>query len=454
MADLTNGNYPFHRAQRVGLVVVLGVFAIATVLGGLGPIGAGLVSNTLLIALPVAAFFSCAVRAKLESGGRRRSWVLIGLAVLSWGLGQTVGTVYEQFLHRDVPLPSFADVGYLSAIPLLLCGLVLMPYVQLPVATRLRLLLDGLVIGIAILLMSWQLVLKATIDAANAGWVANTISVAYPVGDCVAIILALVLVSRARHGSEVRLLTILTLAGGTLAFGVGDTGFLLLGDKYSSGLPVDLGWAAGFTLIAIAATISGSSSSTGESGRTRRLGLLAPYVAVVGTLVVEAARLLSGSPTDSFSIALLLGELCLVVFRQVLTMLENDSLTRNLESRVRERTERLATRERWFASLVHNSTDVILVLDPSGVIDFQTPSAERAFGYAPDGLAGRHLSELLAMDDAQRVADVLFQLCDKPQATTTMDLGVRRVDGELRHTETTVTSLVHDPAVGGFVVTM
>ncbi|MDQ1715810.1 MAG: hypothetical protein QOC60_1755, partial [Frankiaceae bacterium] len=258
------------------------------------------------------------------------------------------------------------------------------------------------------------------------------------------------------HGSEVRLLTILTLAAGTLAFGVGDTGFLVLTQKgsYSSGNPIDLGWAAGFTLIANASTIAGSSTSHAPSRHTERLGVLAPYGAVVTSLVILSIRLVEGSTPDSFSIALLLGELVLIVVRQVLTMLENDSLTRNLEHRVEERTEQLATRERWFASLVHNSSDVVLVLDPDGTIDFQTPSAERVFGYADEALHETHVSSLIAPDDTPRVADVLARLADMPLATSTIEVSVRHANGELRNTETTVTSLVHDPAVGGFVMTI
>jgi diguanylate cyclase (GGDEF)-like protein/PAS domain S-box-containing protein len=444
------------RLQRALLAGVLLAFAMATVTGGGGAVSAGLVSNVLLIALPLAATLCCFSRAVIEEAGRRRPWVLIGAAVLSWGLGQSVWTWYEQVLGRTVPFPSFADVGYLAAIPLLLAGLLLMPYAQLPVATRLRMLLDGFVIGVAILLVSWQVVLQPMLAAADSGWLVTIISLAYPVGDSVAIILALVIVARARHGSELRVLTLLTLAAGTVAFAVGDTGFLLLtqADAYHSGHPVDLGWAAGFTLIAVAATIGGSSTESTVPGHTRRLGLLAPYAAVVVAVVAAAARLAQTGGLGAFTLWLLFAELMLVVTRQVLTMFENDSLTRTLEQRVTDRTEQLASRERWFGSLVRNSSDVILVLDSVGVIDFQTPSVQRVLGYPAGGLAGTPLSELIAAEDRARVAAVLLTLGTQPQATTTMDIAMCHRDGGLRHTETTVTSLVHDPAVNGFVVTI
>jgi diguanylate cyclase (GGDEF)-like protein/PAS domain S-box-containing protein len=444
------------RLTRGVLLVVLGVFAVAAVAGGIGPLTAGVVSNALLIALPLSAAVCCAVRAASERRARRRSWALIGGAALSWGAGQSIWTFYEQVLHRGVPFPSYADVGYLGFIPLVLLGLVLMPYAELAVATRVRMLLDGLVIGVSILLVSWALILQPTLSGASDGWLAKTISVAYPVGDCVAITLALVIVARARHGSELRMMTILMLAAGILAFGVGDTGFLVgtQSGTYASGSPIDLGWAAGFTLIGIAATVRGAAAETTPSRHTQRLSLLAPYGAVVVALAVVGVRLGRGTSPDWFSITLLLGALALVVGRQVLTMFENDSLTRNLEHRVEQRTEQLASRERWFASLVHNSTDVILVLDTDGVIDFQTPSALRIFGYAEDALHGTGVSSIVAPDEAVRLVDVLHRLAEQPLATSTLDLTLRHADGELRHTETTITSLVHDPAVAGFVVTI
>jgi len=316
--------------------------------------------------------------------------------------------------------------------------------------------LDGLVVGTAVLLVSWVVVLQATVESAESGWLVNAISIAYPVGDLVAISVALVVVARARHGGEVPIATLLLLAAGTMAFAVGDTGFLLLTQlgTYFSGHPVDLGWAAGFTLIGLAATVRGTASTGGGgSGRMRRLALVAPYVAVVFGMVIAMTRLVTNGSLG-FPAWLLLLQLALLVIRQVLTMLENDRLTRTLEQRVTERTEQLASRERWFASLVRSSSDVILVLDPAGIIDFSTPSVERVLGHRQDSLPGTALADLLPPEDSARLLQLLARLRTHPLATSAVDLSMRHVDGSLRATETTITSLVHDPAVGGLVVTI
>ena len=44
--------------------------------------------------------------------------------------------------------------------------------------------------------------------------------------------------------------------------------------------------------------------------------------------------------------------------------------------------------EARFAALVQNSSDVILLVDPSGVVRYQTPSVERILGYPTSDLSG------------------------------------------------------------------
>src|SRR4051794_8714349 len=70
------------------------------------------VSNVGLVISPVAAAAACWWHARHAPLGSRRAWFLIGLGSLSWGLGQLIWTIYESFLHREVPFPSLADAGY------------------------------------------------------------------------------------------------------------------------------------------------------------------------------------------------------------------------------------------------------------------------------------------------------------------------------------------------------
>ena len=89
---------------------------------------------------------------------------LLGLGALSEAVGQIIYTIYEQVLHYpSVPFPSWADAVYLWSYPFLLLGILLLPGRPLPVASRVRVLLDGLMIMTAVLTFSWYFILGPTI---------------------------------------------------------------------------------------------------------------------------------------------------------------------------------------------------------------------------------------------------------------------------------------------------
>ena len=58
----------------------------------------------------------------------------------------------------------------------------------------------------------------------------------------------------------------------------------------------------------------------------------------------------------------------------VLARLDNLATERTLDDLVLKRTMTLGTREKWFRSLVQNSSDVVTVVDVDGVVRYQTPS--------------------------------------------------------------------------------
>src|SRR6476661_1442584 len=142
-------------------------------------------SNLSLCAMPLIAAICCLWRAWHESGRDRRPWIFIGLAAFSWSCGQMVWTYYESFAGREVPFPSYADLGYLLTVPLLVIGLVLMGSGGRQAAGIARTVLDGLVVATALLLVSWEVVLDATIKAGGDTPLAQAISLAYPIGDIV-----------------------------------------------------------------------------------------------------------------------------------------------------------------------------------------------------------------------------------------------------------------------------
>ncbi len=132
----------------------------------------------------VGAGLACLIRSRLLPDPRTKSsWQLLGAAAIAWGGGQTVTGLYELVLDQEVPFPSVPDIGYLLAVPLWAAGLLYLAVPANQIATRIRALLDGLLIGIAVLLVSWVTVLGPVAHSSTDSLVNKVILLAYPVGD-------------------------------------------------------------------------------------------------------------------------------------------------------------------------------------------------------------------------------------------------------------------------------
>src|ERR1019366_1558011 len=53
----------------------------------------------------------------------RRFWLLLAAACGAWTAAEVIWALYDLVLHIAVPVPSWADLGYLSAIPLVVAAL-------------------------------------------------------------------------------------------------------------------------------------------------------------------------------------------------------------------------------------------------------------------------------------------------------------------------------------------
>ena len=107
-----------------------------------------------------------------------RHWapVLLGLGVLSFAVGQGIWAIYELVLHREVPFPSLADLGYLAFIPLTIAGMLSLPAAPARIESRLRTLLDGLMVVTSLLFVSWALVIGPTYRQASGSIFENGIA--------------------------------------------------------------------------------------------------------------------------------------------------------------------------------------------------------------------------------------------------------------------------------------
>ena len=440
-------------AVLAGAVTV--AFTLSLLFGIGGAVAERVVSDLALCVAAYAAAVSCALRSLRESGRMQWSWLLIACGTASWGLGQTVWTWYECVRDVEVPFPSLADVGYLGMPVFTAAGLLVVPLAAQSAANRARSVLDGLMVAGGLLLISYMLLLGSLIQAGADSLLGLVISLAYPVSDVVIVTIVLYIFARDRQRHSARM-PLLLVGAGLLTFSISDSGFayLTMVGAYSSGAVIDAGWFAGFLLLALAGLRPSPADEdvVEETSAAGAVGILLPYLVVLGTVAIGAIDSLRGRNGSMFvywgrSLLILL-----MVGRQALTMLENRGLTRNLERRVDERTADLRASEQRFEALVQHSSDVVTVIDLDTTITYQSESVLRVFGQDPAVLVGSRLTDYLDDAGASRLTHGISTVAARPYGSVTLETGFLHADGAWRQAEITITNLLEDANVAALVL--
>jgi diguanylate cyclase (GGDEF)-like protein/PAS domain S-box-containing protein len=118
---------------------------------------------------------------------------------------------------------------------------------------------------------------------------------------------------------------------------------------------------------------------------------------------------------------------------------------------VDEAVAELRSSEERLQALVRHAGDVIVVVDPEGRTTFVSPSVQELLGRSPASLLGRPPLEG-AIDDTSELQRGLANL--EPGSTSRRQIDVRTPAGNDLCVELTVTNLVDDPAVAGFVINL
>jgi diguanylate cyclase (GGDEF)-like protein/PAS domain S-box-containing protein len=447
----------------IGVAALLWLGSLAWGLGG--PRATQAISNFGLIAAAALAGLACLATARHGTAQQERMWKLLGISALSWGSGQAAWTWYETVLGREVPFPSLADVGYLAAVPLAAAALLSLPFAAPSLAGRVRQVLDGLMIAASLLLISWVLVLHNLFQAGADNGLSQAISLAYPIGDVVVGTIVLFMLARARRSHGATEIPLSLLGGGLVAWAVADSGFVYLtaSGSYSSGALIDAGWFLGYLLILLAARKPAANSAdenTDGSGVDRiekhaggdQVGLLLPYAAVAGSLVVSTVAQIQHGRLGPFVGWVRSFIMLALILRQVLTLLENSSLARHLESRVIERTAELRASEQRFQALVQHSSEVVILVNRNGRVEYVSESMARVFGYGEADLQGRPLSDIFHTNAGTRLREGLAEVAQRPYGVLELELPLQHRDGRECTVQITITNLLDSPAVGGLVL--
>jgi signal transduction histidine kinase len=270
-----------------------------------------------------------------------RAWRLLGSAALAWGLGQVVWTVIE-FRNGSPAVPTLADAGYLTAVPLLIAGVLAFPTAPMRATARLRTLLDGLLIAASLLFLGWATVLgEAFRNDGGSSTLEQAICLAYPLGDIVAGTIVLVLLTRSRGRGVVHLSMI---AAAVFSLLVADLGFAYKQPtgSYGTGAMVDAGWVVGWLLLAATAlkpTVAELRRSDDEEEPSiTRLAL--PYAPLIVAAVTGLGIQITTGEFEPFLVftGTVIG--LLVISRQIVALIENRQLNARLRATVVQLSER------------------------------------------------------------------------------------------------------------------
>ena len=409
------------------------------------------VSNMGLAMAAFAAAVGCGLAALRHRGRRRWVWTLLCLSAASWGSGMVVWAFYE-FTGRELPYPSLADVGYLGAVPFAVAALLLLPTAADSAAGRIRTVIDGLMIAGSLLLFSWIVILGQLFSAEESNWMTHAIGLAYPIGDIVLVTIVLYVMLRTRRAAGADMVPLGLIGFGIVCLSFADTAFVYLTttDAYSSGNPIDAGWFIGYLLIFVASRRPEADRVivADDSYSSRRIGMLLPYMAVVLALFTSVLELLRSGDVDPFVSWARSFIIAAMVIRQVLTLFENEKLTRHLEDRVHD----LRASEQRFEALVQHSSDVVTVIDASSRVQYQAEASTRVFGYTAEWLTGRHFIDLMEPETANELLEVLDQVARQPYGMSVVELAIRHSNGRVVPVEMTITNLLQEPSVAGIVL--
>ncbi len=344
--------------------------------------GAGLLVGGVLATL------SCGLRATASAGRRRRAWLLLMTAAVV----AVLGNVWVSATGADSSgsASGVSNASILAALILAIAGLESFPTTRLRGLERARVLLDGVVVGGAVLVIASVLVFPSVLASPEESAASRGLSLVFPVLDVVLATVALMLVLRGRRGDRP---AFALLAAGFVLYAVADLTYAALAadGSFRLGTPVDLGWIAGYLLIALAAWYPAEDS--GEQVTPRRPGSdAAGTVMVFGVLLVAALVQMAfgeGNELDRTQAGLWLVLVLAAGTRQTVLTVDNAALRRGLERRVDEQTADLRRLVRQTEVLLTSVGDGIYGVDDDGRVTFVNPSAVEALGWPAEELRGQ-----------------------------------------------------------------
>jgi PAS domain S-box-containing protein len=405
------------------------------------------VSRAAIAAAALVGTVSCAAGAARSTGRRRRAWGTLALA----GLVGLLGNLYAGLVDD----PYTGDAAYIAALTLAVVAFAFFPTVRPRGAELSRMLLDSVVVGGSV----FYIAISGVIPREEMGQALPDVSVyALPVVDALLATFAVIVMTRSSGAERVPLVIV---GGGFVLYAVADVAFALLSadGRFTFGSPVDVGWVGGYVAGALAAQHPAASGY--QVGGRRTVGSPVLGTVVTFSLFLGAALVRVGEGHQRgvpwAANALWIVVLVAVVLRQILVVVDNDSLRQSLERRVEERTVQLRSLASEREHTLESVADGIYGVDAAGRVTFVNAAGARILGALAVDLVGRdaHATFHAPAEDGTPypVEHCYITEAVRDGITAAAELDVyRRLDGREVPVEVTASPLRDGDVIRGAVV--
>jgi two-component system cell cycle response regulator len=311
------------RSVRFALLLLGGWIALSELHAlGLSWLPVGPVKWLHVVVVGAAASL-CLLRAAVRRE-ERWAWLLIGLGAVGWVAGELYFTAVL-WSDASPPVPSPADVGYLSVEPLVFAGLVVFARSRIRGLPK-TLWVDGLTAGLAAGAVSAAVVFEPVLKALGGKSLAVATNLSYPVSDL--LLLGLICGLLAAGGRRLdRRFGI--LAVGIVCYWASDTIYLVKAAEgtWVSGGPFDAGWWMMAVCFAAAAW-------TEPRGRAAEVGQRARIGVPIAFALISLAILVVGTIANVSlpAVGLASGALLAVLLRLALTFRAHQAMLQNSQS--------------------------------------------------------------------------------------------------------------------------
>jgi diguanylate cyclase (GGDEF)-like protein/PAS domain S-box-containing protein len=370
-----------------------------------------------------------------RTGPVRHAYWLFALATVLLGLGAIGQLMLAAPASTAFPL-TLADLPGLLALPVMAAGVASLGSrrgeTRHPLAQRrgragaaLAYLADGYVLASALFIVGWVTAFSAAYAHSGDDPGTFAVQLTHPLADLLVLggVLPLAVAAGRRGLAPFAALLAVTISD-VLVVGVRVNGYPV---GASQGVLI-----AGFAALACAPWV-GSRGWAGprEGGQFSRAVLhattaLAALAAAVAALVV-AAWALAGQPAGEPVLAVAGATTVLALTGRIVLLVHRDGIRSRLWHESGQQ----------FRELADRTSDVVLVCDYAGLIGYASP-AVRDYGYTPEGLDGQQLADLVHPEDKLGGLRAIREAAGAPVRPVKFSCRVRAADGTWRYVAATI----------------